>query len=80
MGLIIKSNIRDKSGIIMKYIVGQKIISKKRHACGGNVWTVVRVGADIKVKCDMCDRTIFFSYDEMEKFTKSVLGVDNDNQ
>ena len=36
----------------MNFEIGDKIISKKTHPCGGNVWTVTRVGADIKIKCD----------------------------
>ena len=35
----------------MAYSVGDKITSKKTHACGNNEWEVTRVGADIKLKC-----------------------------
>ena len=36
----------------MTYNVGDKIISKKSHACGSNEWQIVRTGADIKIKCE----------------------------
>ena len=57
----------------MKYNVGGKIISKKNHACGGNEWEVVRTGADVKLKCVKCGRTVFFSVDEVDKMTKRYI-------
>ena len=42
----------------MNFEIGDKIISKKTHPCGGNVWTVTRVGADIKIKCDKCGHVV----------------------
>ncbi len=57
----------------MLYNVGDKIISKKNHACGGNEWSVVRVGADVKLKCTKCERAIFLSNDEVKKITKIYI-------
>ncbi len=54
----------------MIYSVGDKIISKKAHACGGNEWQIVRTGADIKIKCTKCGRAIFLSLDELQKIIK----------
>ena len=58
------------------YSVGDKIISKKPHACGGNDWTVSRVGADIKIKCDKCGRAIFLSLSEVDKIAKEIKKID----
>ena len=55
----------------MTYNVGDKIISKKSHACGGNEWQVVRTGADVKIKCLKCGRAIFLSVDELQKMAKA---------
>lgn len=55
----------------MAYQIGDKIISKKNHACGGNEWEVARVGADIKLKCLKCARSLFLSIDEVKKMTKT---------
>ena len=57
----------------MLYCIGDKIISKKNHACGGNEWIVVRVGADVKLKCAKCERAIFLSLDEVKKITKNHI-------
>jgi len=54
----------------MEIKVGDKIVSKKKHACGGDVWTVERVGADVKIKCAECGRYIFVSFDEFRKMIK----------
>lgn len=60
----------------MKYKVGDKIISKKPHACGGNQWEIVRVGADIKLKCLECERAIFISYDKVDKMIKKYIDLE----
>ena len=55
----------------IKFEVGGVITAKKQHACGGNVWTVVRTGADVKLKCETCGRVVFLSVDEARKIVKS---------
>lgn len=57
----------------MAYKVGDTIIAKKNHACGGNEWLVTRTGADIKLKCKKCGRIIFLSVDETSKMTKAHI-------
>lgn len=45
--------------------VGDKVTMRKPHACGSYEWEIVRVGADIGLKCLKCrhrvmlDRTYF---------------------
>lgn len=64
----------------MQYSVGGKIISRKTHACGGNEWTVMRIGADIKLKCNKCGRIIFLSVDETDRMKKTyILGDEKTN-
>ncbi len=58
----------------MAYEVGDRIISKKPHACGGNEWMVIRTGADIKIKCLKCGKALFLSIDETKKITKKYTG------
>jgi hypothetical protein len=57
----------------MAYKVGDTIIAKKNHACGGKEWLVTRTGADIKLKCKKCGRIIFLSVDETSKMAKTHL-------
>ena len=51
----------------MVYKVGDSVIAKKNHACGGNEWLIIRTGADVKLKCKTCGRIICLSVDETSK-------------
>ena len=53
----------------MVYSIGDKVVTKKKHPCGNDVWTIVRVGADYKIRCDKCGRVVMLSSSE---FLKSV--------
>ncbi len=46
---------------------------KKDHPCGSNMWTITRVGVDIKIKCDKCGREIMLDRIEFEKKLKKVV-------
>ena len=54
------------------YKLGSIVIMKKQHPCGSNRWEIVRVGADIKIKCLNCGRTIMLSRIEFNKKIKKV--------
>lgn len=56
-----------------EYKVGSIVIMKKPHPCGTNEWMVTRVGADIKIKCVNCGRTIMLSRVEFNKKLKKVV-------
>ena len=51
--------------------VGDNVITRKPHACGGDKWTIVRVGADYKIKCDKCGRTVMLTSVQFHKAVKS---------
>lgn len=56
-----------------EYTLGSKVIMKKEHPCGSNEWEVIRLGADIKIKCCKCGRTIMINRIEFNKKIKKVL-------
>ena len=56
-----------------KYELGSKVIMKKQHPCGTNEWEIVRVGADIKIKCLKCGRTVLIPRIEFNKKLKKVI-------
>ncbi len=47
--------------------VGDTVTTRKPHACGGNKWVVVRVGADYKIKCERCGRIVMLDSDKFYK-------------
>lgn len=51
---------------------------KKPHACGENKWEILRVGADIRIKCMGCSRMIMMPRADFNKRLKKVLYSAND--
>lgn len=41
-----------------KLYIGDVVEMRKPHPCGGTIWTVVRVGADIGLVCQTCKRRV----------------------
>ena len=54
------------------YELGSVVIMKKQHPCGSNEWEIIRVGADIKIKCLKCGRTILIPRVDFNKKLKKV--------
>ena len=57
----------------LEYKLGSVVIMKKQHPCGTNKWEIIRVGADIKIKCIECERTIMLPRVEFNKKLKKVI-------
>ena len=55
------------------YKIGSKLAMKKQHPCGNNIFEVVRLGADIKIKCINCGRTIMIPRVDINKKIKKVV-------
>jgi hypothetical protein len=46
---------------------------RKPHPCGGYAWRVVRVGADIGLKCQTCQHRVLLSRRDFEKRVKKFI-------
>ena len=57
----------------LEYNLGTKVIMKKNHPCGANEWEIIRLGADIKIKCLNCNRTLFMPRIEFNKKLKKII-------
>ena len=55
------------------YKVGSVVVMKKEHPCGSNEWVITRTGADIKIKCNKCGRSIMLPRIEFNKKLKKVI-------
>lgn len=53
--------------------LNDKVIMKKQHACGTNLWTITRDGVDIKIKCDHCGREVMLDRVEFMRKLKKVV-------
>ncbi|NLC95450.1 MAG: DUF951 domain-containing protein [Bacilli bacterium] len=49
------------------------VMMKKPHPCGENRWQVIRVGADIRIKCLKCDRSVLMPRSEFVRKMKKNL-------
>ena len=56
----------------MNYKLGDIVIMKKDHPCKTNRFEIIRVGADIKIKCLNCGRVLMFDRYEFNKKIKKV--------
>lgn len=55
------------------YKLGSVVVMKKNHPCGSNKWEIIRLGADIKIKCLNCGRTIMLPRIEFNRKLKKVV-------
>ncbi len=55
------------------YNIGTKVIMKKAHPCGTNLWEITRLGADIKLKCINCGRMVMIPRIEFNKKLKKIV-------
>ena len=57
--------------------MGDVLRLKKPHPCGSSDWVVVRLGADIGLKCKGCGRRILLPRREVARRLKQNLGRDS---
>lgn len=60
------------------YDLGSTVEMKKNHPCGCDKFKIIRVGVDIKIRCEQCGRTIMIPRVDLNKKIKKVLEVQND--
>jgi hypothetical protein len=47
--------------------LGDIVRMKKKHPCGSLNWQIIRIGADIKIKCQGCGRLVMLPRSQFEK-------------
>lgn len=53
--------------------LNQRVELKKQHPCGSKVWTILRVGMDIKLRCQGCGHELMLPRSKAEKAIKKIL-------
>ena len=56
----------------MEYQVGDIVKLKKPHPCGSQEWEVLRVGMDLKLKCEGCGHELMLPRSKAEKSVKKI--------
>lgn len=59
--------------MVTEFNLGDVVQMKKTHPCGSCEWEVIRLGADIKIKCTGCGRIIMLPRSKFEKAAKKVV-------
>ena len=57
--------------------VGDTLKLKKPHPCGCFDFKVLRVGSDIKISCNGCNRLLILERVKLEKMIKSISSSEN---
>ncbi len=59
--------------MVMEIRLGDVVRLRKKHACGGDQWEVVRLGADIRIRCLTCQHHVLLPRSIFERRIKTVL-------
>ncbi len=54
--------------------LGDRVQLRKLHPCGGYQWDVVRLGADIGLRCTTCGHRVLLPRRVLERRIKRFLG------
>lgn len=57
--------------------LNQTVEMKKTHPCGSKIWTILRVGMDIKLRCTGCGRDMMLPRSKAEKAIKKILSEED---
>jgi hypothetical protein len=55
------------------FYLGDIVEMKKKHPCGSKEWEIIRLGADIKIKCLGCGRLVMLERSKFEKGVKKII-------
>ena len=57
--------------------LNQRVELKKQHPCGSRIWTILRVGMDIKLKCEGCGHELMLPRSKAEKAIKKLISEED---
>lgn len=53
--------------------LGDRLQMKKKHPCGSDSFTVLRIGMDFRIKCDGCGHEVMVPRSKAEKNIKKII-------
>ena len=59
--------------MVMEIKLGDTVRLKKKHPCGSYEWQVVRLGADIGIKCLKCQHRLLLERRAFERQVKTFV-------
>ena len=62
---------------VLTLLLGDVVRLRRTHPCGGDSWLVDRLGADIGLRCQTCDRHVLLERAKLEqRFVEFVVRGD----
>jgi hypothetical protein len=52
---------------VLELRLGDRLRLRKPHPCGGDAWQVIRLGADIGLRCETCGRRVLLARRDLER-------------
>lgn len=65
---------------IIQFTVGDRLVMKKKHPCGADIFTVARCGSDVRIVCTGCGRDLMLDREKVEKSIKRVIHKTTDEE
>lgn len=59
--------------MILDIRIGDVVRLRKPHPCGSNIWQVIRVGADIGLRCQGCQRRVLLPRSILQRRLKGFV-------
>ncbi len=57
----------------VELFLGDVVQTRKPHPCGGDTWQIVRLGAEIGLRCTTCDRKVLLPRSTAERRIKRFV-------
>jgi len=64
--------VRKTTGPLPLYL-DDVVVLRKPHPCGGNTWRIVRLGADIGLRCTTCEHRVLVARSQLERDIKRFI-------
>jgi hypothetical protein len=59
--------------MVVEFKIGDVLRLKKKHPCGSDEWQVVRLGADIGLKCMKCQHYVLIDRVVLERRVRAFI-------
>ncbi|MCR4428785.1 MAG: DUF951 domain-containing protein [Caldiserica bacterium] len=60
--------------------LGDVLLLRKKHPCGNDTWVVIRLGADIRIRCLKCGHSVLIPRSKLERMIRKILERANENR
>ena len=62
----------------IKMAVGDRVELKKPHPCKGNSFVIMRVGSDVRIKCETCGHDMTIDRIKLERSIKKITHTESE--